>query len=154
MTDQSVEIMLSSQRSPADALVDAFAKSKKSIDAVVYKFSDPEIFAALVAAVEGQDEVALRLLVDRRLIDGKRKKWGLAQKLAGLNGDVQVRKWSGHKLHAKFVIIDDRHVFSGSFNWTKGGRENTELLLDFDDPQSVLNFTYLFEDLWKDSKKL
>jgi len=153
MTDKPVEIKLSSQRNPADELVDAFAKSKQSIHAVVYKFSEPKIFEALMAAIEGKDAVAVRLVIDKQLLH-RGKGAGFIQKLTDHKGNVKVRKWSGHKLHAKFVIIDNQRVFSGSYNWTKGGQQNTELLLDFDDPAGVGRFAKLFKDLWKGAKKL
>jgi len=153
MTDQSVDIKLSSQRNPADELVDAFAKAKQSIHAVVYKFSEPKIFDALMAAIEGKDAVEVRLVIDRKLLH-RNKGAGFIQALIDHKGDVKVRKWSGQKLHAKFVIIDNQRVFSGSYNWTKGGQENTELLLDFDDPASVGRFAELFKGVWKGAKKL
>ena len=44
MTDRPVEIKLSSERNPVDALVEAFAGAERSIDAVVYKFNLSAIF--------------------------------------------------------------------------------------------------------------
>ena len=147
MADQSVKVTLSNERNPADALTEAFAGAERSIDAAVYKFSLSTIFKALEEALDRG--VAVRLVVDKRLIDRETDGyvWNLTKKKAG----VTVRKWIGDKLHAKFVIIDDRQVLSGSYNWTKSAEKNTELLLRFDDPASVERFTILFEGLWKDA---
>jgi len=147
MADRSVEVTLSSERNPADALTEAFAGAERSIDAVVYKCSLSTIFKALEEALDRG--VAVRLVVDKRLID--RETDGFVGKLAKKMFGATVRKWIGDKLHAKFVIIDDRQVLSGSYNWTKSAEKNTELLLRFDDPTSVERFTILFEGLWKDA---
>ncbi len=147
MADRSVEVTLSNERNPADALAEAFAGAERSIDAAVYKFSLSTIFKALEEAIDRG--VAVRLVVDKRLIDCEMD--GFTAKLAKNKAGVTVRKWIGDKLHAKFVIIDDRQVLSGSYNWTKSAEKNTELLLRFDDPTSVGRFTDLFKDLWKDA---
>jgi len=150
LADRSVEITLSSERSPSDALTEAFAKAERSIDAAVYKFSLRTIFVALEEAL-GRG-VAVRLVVDKRLIDLGTA--GFTRRLAKKKGRVTVRKWPGDKLHAKLVIIDDRQVLTGSYNWTKSAENNTELLLCFDESASVGRFSSLFEDLWKDAEEL
>ena len=151
MVDKSVEIKLSSERNPVDALVEAFAGAERSIDAAVYKFNLRTIFKALNEALDRG--VAVRLVVDKWLIDCEKD--GLIWQLAKKMGGATVRKWTGDKLHAKLAIIDDRHVLSGSYNWTKAAKKkNTELLLRFDDPASVGRFNKLFEDLWKDAEEL
>jgi len=152
MTGKPANIKLSSQRDPAEALADAFSKATRRIDAVVYKFSEPKIFDALVAAADGDDEVVVRLVVDRKLIDEKRGK--LVRQLLNHGGNIKIRKWPGHKMHAKFVIIDQQHVFAGSYNWTEASRRNTELLLEFTDSESIEHFTGLFDGIWKGANKL
>ncbi len=52
MADRLVEVTLSNERNPADALTQAFARAERSIDAVVYKFSLSTIFKALEEALE------------------------------------------------------------------------------------------------------
>jgi phosphatidylserine/phosphatidylglycerophosphate/cardiolipin synthase-like enzyme len=151
MADQSVEIALSSERNPAEVLVEAFAKAERSIDAAVYKFNLRKVFKALEAALDRG--VAVRLVVDRWLID--REEDGFALRLANNDRRATVKKWTGGKLHAKLVIIDDRQVLSGSYNWTKSAkRKNTELLLHFNDPATARRFTTLFETLWTDAEVL
>ncbi len=150
MADRSVEIKLSNECNPADALAEAFAEAERSIDAAVYKFSLCTIFKALEEALDRG--VAVCLVVDKRLIDCETD--GYTGKLANKKAGATVRKWIGDKLHAKFVIIDDRQVLSGSYNWTKSAEKNTELLLRFDDPASVGRFTNLFKDLWNDAEEL
>ena len=92
------------------------------------------------------------MVVDKRLIDCETD--GFTAKFAKNKAGATVRKWIGDKLHAKLVIIDDRQVLSGSYNWTKSAEKNTELLLRFDDPTSVGRFTDLFKDMWKDAEEV
>lgn len=153
MSERPVEIILSGQRTPADELVDAFSRSTRSIDGVVYKFSERRIFKALVKILEANPDVKVRLVVDRKLV-GENKRGKLVRKLLEHGGNVSIRKWSGHKLHAKFVVVDDRRAFAGSYNWTESSDRNTELLLEFTDSEGVNEFTRLFNDLWKDSTKV
>ena len=151
MADRSVKIQLSGERNPAGALVEAIAGAVRCIDAVVYKFDLPEIFKAFEEALDRG--IAVRLVVDKRLID-RDKKNGFTRMLAEKSG-ATVKKWTGGKLHAKFVIIDGRQVLSGSYNWTESAKErNTELLLCFDDEANVARFITLFNDLWTDPKAL
>lgn len=150
MADPSVEIKLSGKRgNPADTLVEAFAGAARGIDAAVYKFDLRKVFIALEKALDRG--VAVRLVVDKWLIDGEKD--GFIRKLATRKNAATIRKWTGAKLHAKLVIIDDRRVLSGSYNWTRSVEtKNTELLLRFDDPASVERFARLFDELWKNAE--
>jgi phosphatidylserine/phosphatidylglycerophosphate/cardiolipin synthase-like enzyme len=151
MADQSVEITLSSERNPADALVEAFAGAERRIDAAVYKFNLRKVFEALEAALDRG--VAVRLVVDKWLIE--REEDGFTEQLAKRDRGAAVKKWTGGKLHVKLVVIDGRQVLSGSYNWTKSAKnKNTELLLHFKDPATVRRFAKLFEDLWQDAEAL
>jgi phosphatidylserine/phosphatidylglycerophosphate/cardiolipin synthase-like enzyme len=150
MADRSVEIGLSSERNPADVLVDAFAKAERSIDAAVYKFNLRKVFEALKAALDRG--VVVRLVVDKWLIE--READGFVRKLAENRKGAEVRTWTGGKLHAKLVVVDDRYVLSGSYNWTKSAaKKNTELLLRFADPADVRRFATVFETLWTDAEE-
>ena len=53
-----------------------------------------------------------------------------------------------HKIeHNKFAIFDDKHVVSGSYNWTSNASQhNSENCLFFDQPQK--EYSKRFEYLW------
>lgn len=52
-------------------------------------------------------------------------------------------------MHNKFVVIDDRYVINGSFNWTYGAvKKNNENLVIQDDPKLAAIFTKEYEKLW------
>lgn len=52
-------------------------------------------------------------------------------------------------MHHKFVLIDDRIVAFGSFNWTiQAVTENNESILVTSDPATVRPFVSEFQRLW------
>ena len=52
-------------------------------------------------------------------------------------------------MHHKFVILDQRTVLTGSYNWTfESEDENQENLVILADPYSVEAYTHEFEALW------
>lgn len=52
-------------------------------------------------------------------------------------------------LHAKFIVIDDRKVLSGSVNPTSSGiYDNDELLYVFKNPTDVKRHIKIFDNLW------
>ncbi len=53
-------------------------------------------------------------------------------------------------MHNKFVVIDDSHLITGSFNWTvQAGKTNQENLLVVDNPYYIEKYNTEFEALWK-----
>jgi mitochondrial cardiolipin hydrolase len=57
-------------------------------------------------------------------------------------------------MHNKFVVIDDTHLITGSFNWTvQAGKSNQENLLVVDHPYYIEKYNLEFESLWKQFNK-
>ena len=123
----------------------AVENSERSVSAVVYKFYRKRMRRALVKVLREKGR-RVRLLVDRRQLEGENDSFVPEAARAG----AEVRKWKGGKLHAKFMIVDESEVLSGSYNWTKkAAKSNTELLLRFDDQDTVATFVREFEKLWR-----
>jgi phosphatidylserine/phosphatidylglycerophosphate/cardiolipin synthase-like enzyme len=58
-------------------------------------------------------------------------------------------------MHNKFVVIDDSHVITGSFNWTvAAGKSNQENILVVDHPYYIEKYNTEFERLWKQFAKM
>jgi len=47
-------------------------------------------------------------------------------------------------MHHKFAIIDNKKVITGSYNWTRGARNNDENIIIFDDTVSIKKYTNEF----------
>lgn len=53
-------------------------------------------------------------------------------------------------MHNKFVVVDDTHLITGSFNWTvQAGKSNQENILVVDNPYYIEKYNTEFEGLWK-----
>ena len=69
-------------------------------------------------------------------------------KLKGLGAHVYL--WNASKLHAKFVIYDDKVVTLGSNNWSKNsGTSNMEIMMRVSDCATVQQFVDIFNTLLK-----
>ncbi len=135
-------LAVSLDASPVDLTVAAIEGAERQILVVVYKFDEPELFNALEAAMARG--VHVRIIADAEEAGRKRSLVDDSQMLGAV-----ARRWVDGKLHAKFAVIDDDLVLSGSYNWTKSAAEdNVELFLASEDPEVVKEFADLFESLW------
>jgi phosphatidylserine/phosphatidylglycerophosphate/cardiolipin synthase-like enzyme len=58
-------------------------------------------------------------------------------------------------MHNKFVVIDDTHLITGSFNWTvQAGKSNQENIIVVDNPYYIEKYNSEFEILWKQFAKM
>ena len=131
---------------PIKRTIELIHNSQNQIQAVVYKF---EVQAMLNALIKAYDRgVKIQIIVDAK----EAKKNKSLVKSAKEKG-MKIRKWRHGKQHAKFTIIDEKTVISGSFNWTKTAKkENLELIVLHHDKATVDSFVILFTDLWKKAK--
>jgi mitochondrial cardiolipin hydrolase len=117
--------------------------AEKTLDGAIYGLTDPVIAQAFVAAHERG--VKVRLVHDKVQAAGKHDMtYFLTQ--AGIPVRIQ-RGSKGGILHHKFVVIDQKYVLTGSFNWTRGAiHKNDENFVVLDDQGE--EFTAEFERLW------
>lgn len=116
--------------------------AKQQVKAVLYKFEDKKLLAAIKDAHDRG--VKVQLLVDMKESESKKSKVK-----AAADYGVKVRKWPQGKLHAKFAIIDTSQVIAGSFNWTKAAKKkNVEIISYYSDQKTAKRFIDLFDDLW------
>ena len=144
------EVVSSTRRDPIKVTREAIVSAETSVAAVVYKCDEPSLLKALKGAVERG--VSVRLLSDA----GKsRDKQSLVRAAAKAGVDVRVWPAKRGKMHAKFVLLDGREALAGSYNWTdSAARENLEIVIRFDDSETVKQFAELFEGLWDGGRKL
>ena len=112
-----------------DAVLNAIAAARRTIDVEMYVLSDPLVIDALVQA-------AARGVRVRVLLDPAQPQNGQALALLG-NGSIQAHFYHappGIKLHAKLGIFDRTVVVFGSCNWSRSGfTRNHELDLVIQD---------------------
>ena len=121
-------------------IVKAIDKAEK-MDIAVYSITNPAITDSLIAA---QNRGAMiRIVTDRSQAKGK---GSLVSKIKAAG--IPVLTNHKHKIeHNKFAVFDDKHIVSGSYNWTtNASKYNSENCVFFDQPNK--EFTHRFEYLW------
>ena len=142
-----MEIKFARRESVADVIMGLLREASSSINAALYRFNHPGLAQALEEAA--QRGVRVRLLVDGNKYKESRTTQEL---LAGAIIPFRLafgRQGRGSKMHHKFVILDQKTVLTGSYNWTlESEDENHENLLILKDAQPVEDYTREFEALW------
>jgi len=142
-----MEIKFARRESVADVIMGLLREASSSINAALYRFNHPGLAQALEEAA--QRGVRIRLLVDGNKYKESRTTQEL---LAGAIIPFRLafgRQGRGSKMHHKFVILDQKTVLTGSYNWTlESEDENHENLLILKDAQPVEDYTREFEALW------
>merc|ERR1711997_971874 len=93
----------------------------KTFDAAVFIFTAKE---AVQAMIDAHDRgVRVRLITDNSKEDVHGGRHISDLKAAG----ILVRTDTSHyNMHHKFVVIDGTTIMTGSFNWTKAGKDENE----------------------------
>lgn len=111
----------------AEALVlKVIASAKSTIRLAAYSFTSPKVVQALLQAKKRGVDV--RVVVDDR---GNRSKASLSAMNILLGAAIPVRTNSQYAIHHdKYVIVDEIHVQTGSFNYSKAAaKSNSENVL-------------------------
>lgn len=124
-------------------LIELLASSTRTADVCVFTLTDNELAGALVRA--HRRGVRVRVLTE----DDTTAEPG--SDINGLAADgLEIRRETGEGLmHHKFVVVDDRILATGSYNWTeKAARMNFDNLVVVDDTRLVRPFADQFEKMW------
>ena len=114
--------------------------AQQTIFACVYKFTNNKIVNVLEDALNRG--IKIMLIMDYKNNHSSQ----IVDNLRELGADIMF--WNKHeKLHAKFVIIDNTIVLTGSFNWTVSKRHKVDLIISLFDTNSIMNFHSLFNEL-------
>ncbi len=142
-----MEVKFTRSESVAEFIVGLLCQASSSIDAALYRFSHPGLAQALKEAA--RRGIRVRLVVDGNKYQESRSSQEL---LAGELIPFRLafgRRGRGSKMHHKFVVLDQRMVLTGSYNWTtESEAENYENLVILRDAQVVEAYTREFEALW------
>lgn len=128
--DTPAEFYFSPRGGVTDALARHIAEAKESILVLAYSFTSRPLAEALIQAA-GRG-VRVSAILDR---GQRRAKGGQGQALA--DGGAQVFVDTEHAIaHNKVLIIDDRLVSTGSFNFTQAAEQkNAENVVLLDAPE-------------------
>ena len=143
-----MEVKFARSESVARTILRLLDATSTSVDAALYRLNNPVLAQAL-------EEAARRGAHVRLLLDGnKYKESRVAQELrARAAFPLRLsfgRHGNGSKMHHKFVVLDQRMILTGSYNWTlESEAENYENLVISDARALVEAYTTEFETLWE-----
>ncbi|HEV2690206.1 MAG TPA: phospholipase D-like domain-containing protein [Bryobacteraceae bacterium] len=133
--------------SVGEAIERMIRTSKNSVDAALYRLSNPRLARALHDA--GRRGVRVRVILDREKYATTTATRELLAKFQIPHRLMSGRRGRFAKMHHKFAILDGRTAVTGSYNWTlESERENFECLLVLRDQRQVRDFEKEFEALW------
>ncbi len=118
----------------------------KTIRLAAYSFTSKPLAEALVAA--HRNGVDVQVVLDK---SNATAKYSSATFLA--NAGIPTRIDSKHPIaHSKFMVIDDRTVETGSFNYTKAAMKNSENVVVFwDSPEIAKTYSSNWQLHWEHS---
>ncbi len=142
-----VNVLFSRTASIAEEIETRIRAATSSIDAALYRFGNPRLSQALWEA--HRRGVTIRLITDRGKFEFSEDTRKLLSKASFPFRLAHGRDGARSKMHHKFVILDDRAVLTGSYNWTLASEgQNYENLLILEDYRLVDLHRQEFESLW------
>lgn len=128
VSPENIELCFTPPSGCAAVIVKAISKARKSIYVQAYGMTSPSIVEALIKAQKSG--VKVRILLDRSNL---KDKWSKIGTLLEADIDVGIDKVSGIA-HNKVMIIDEKMVITGSFNFTRSAdSRNAENVIIIDD---------------------
>lgn len=142
-----IDVLFSPKGGCTDRIVRELNAAKKSVRVQAYSFTSAAIAKALVAA--HRRGIAVEVILDQ---SQETLQYSSSKFL--VNSKVPVVIDSEHAIaHNKVMIIDDRIVITGSFNFTKAAEEkNAENLLVIDSPALAAKYVANYAAHRKHSK--
>ena len=147
-TNYAAEIFFCPEDACADELVSHIDQATESIDIAIYSFTLDSISDSVIRAKERG--VVVRIVFDYTQASNQ---YSEDEKLLEEGIFVKIKKGSG-SMHNKFMVIDGKKVFTGSFNYSKNGNtkndENLVLLLS---EKIAAKYSSEFEELWQEASE-
>lgn len=146
----TIEVAFSPDMGATDLVVKAIGEARRSIRVAAYSFTSKPIAQALLAA--HKRGVDVKVVVDR---SQAKAKYTSATFLA--NVGIPTRIDSRYAImHNKFIVIDERNVETGSFNFTSAAEhKNAENVLVLRNDAAVARkYMHEWERLWNESQTL
>jgi mitochondrial cardiolipin hydrolase len=147
MPDSGHQTIFTSQGSVARTIERLLLETHVSVDAALYRITNPRLARAL-GKVRDRG-LRVRLLVDRNKYQATAVTRKILAEYSLPFRAIYGRKEKGSKLHHKFAVLDRHIVLTGSYNWTLDSEErNFDHMLVLRDPDLALAYQQEFERLW------
>ena len=122
-----IQVFFSPQSNTVErAVIPLLKKAQETINIPIFYLTHDQIFEALKQAQS--EGVKIKVILDATAAENE---YVLDEQLREAGIPIKVENWPG-KMHMKVAIIDNRHLITGSMNFTKAGNskndENTVIL--------------------------
>lgn len=143
---QDMEVCFSPEE-PCDVkLIKLVQTAQKSIDVAIFDINLDKLVHELLVASK---RVSVRILVDSRQA---KTEHSLVPLLIKAGAQVRFGRQRG-VMHNKFLIVDDRIVETGSFNYTNhASRANNENQVYLAHPSIVARYMKRFNEIWANGR--
>lgn len=140
------EFAFSPGKESTDLIVKVIRSATKTIRLAAYSFTSKPLAEALISA--HRRGVDVQVVLDK---SNATARYSSATFLA--NAGVPTRIDSKHPIaHSKYMIIDDKTVETGSFNYTKAAMRNSENVVVFwDSPEIAKTYNHDWHPHWEHS---
>lgn len=149
-TSAEVEVGFSPEGGAQTLVLKAIVASKASIRLAAYSFTSPVVVKALLEAKRRGVDVAVLVDEKNNLREDHSGKARAALNLL-VNAGIPTRTVSVFPIHHdKFIVVDGRHVETGSFNYSDAAaRKNSEnALVLWNDPAIAAKYLSHWQDRW------
>ena len=144
----TVEVAFSPQAGATELVVKAIAEARKSIRLAAYSFTSKPVAQALLEA--HKRGVDVKVVVDKSQASAR---YSSANFLANVGIPTRI-DYRYAIMHDKFIVIDDRNVETGSFNFTSAAEnKNAENVLVLrNQPDLAKLYAVQWQKLWDESE--
>jgi phosphatidylserine/phosphatidylglycerophosphate/cardiolipin synthase-like enzyme len=150
LPQRTLEVGFSPEGGAEELVVDVINAAESTVRLACYSFTSPTIVRALVRAKRRGVNVAV--MVDYS--SGTQATSTHALNLLVSEG-IPTRTVDTYSiLHDKYIVVDDRHVETGSFNFTRAAaRHNSEnVLVVWNDPDLASRYTAHWASRWQQGR--
>lgn len=146
---KQVEVYFTPGFLPQTIITSYIEAAETTLDIMVYSFTLPSIADAVIAA---QDRgVVVRVVLDNQQGSAD---YSVTDQLLDGGVDVVLDEQSG-LMHNKVMVIDDKVVVTGSYNWSRSATaRNRENFLVISVPDIVQKYKENFEEVWRTNQIL
>lgn len=146
-TTGTIEVAFSPRSGATAAIIKAIAEARSSMLVSAYSFTSKEIASALLAAKKRG--VSVKIILDKSQMSQS-----YSSSTFFMNQGFDMRIDAKHAIyHNKVIIIDDKTVITGSFNFTKAAEmKNAEnVIIIRNNPELAKRYTENWRHHWQES---
>lgn len=137
-TVNATEVYFTPSNDCQEQIIKLIDKAQNNINIAIYSFTDNKIYNTLV-----KKKNIVKIIADNKQSKGKSSKIDLLS-----FNNVKVCKRLSGVMHNKYMIIDDKYVITGSYNWSDGARKsNNENCIVINDIDVIKKYQKNFNEL-------